>query len=192
MHGELRYVALDALRMGAKEILLMRLRLVAGLLACSAVSGPLPAQPSDEPSLQFYVRTYGNDVAAEPSGTVDGFPADKLVVLKQGPYEPTVMGTAVAPAGSVVTLQLDENAIALLRTRTSNSHDFNRPDEADIALAQAVDVPVFIVGEWNSPPLIWEVRLTGRRLAWRHVDRFGLVGPWQDMQLPEEDEAGES
>ena len=169
-----------------------RLRLITGLLALFAMSGPLPAQQGLDPSLQYYVRAIGNDAAAQPAGTFAGQPADTLVVLKQGPYEPTIAGTAAAPSGSVVEVQLDDEAIALLRTRSNNNHDFNRPDEADIALVRAVDVPVFIVGVWNTPPLIWEVRVIGTRLAWRQIDRFGLVGPWQDQQLPQDENAAGS
>jgi len=148
--------------------------MMASFLPLAAIAAPLEAQ-SIEPSLQYFVRAIGNEAAE--IGRREG--SDMVVFLIQGEYEPEVGGVAKTATGSTVDPGLDDSAIALLRTRSTNDEGTRKPDALDIALSRTTEVPVFIVGNWQSPPAIWEMRVTGNRVSWRVVDKVGLVGPWQ-------------
>jgi hypothetical protein len=67
----------------------------------------------------------------------------------------------------------------VLRTRVSTAGANQTPDPADFEAAAQSRVPLFIVGQWSNPPVVWEVLRDGDDTSYRVIDGDGWPGPWR-------------
>jgi hypothetical protein len=143
------------------------------LLALAVLVTAVPAlAQADDPALLRGARSLGNDVSGLAIG--HGAIGDKALFLGRRGGEVLITGlVALVPGGELV--EPTGNPIAVVRTRSSAPGGNGAPDPADFAYAARTGVPLFIVGEWRSPPLIWEV--VGAR--YREIDGAGAPGPWR-------------
>src|ERR1043166_655325 len=111
-----------------------------------------------------------------------GAPADKVLYFGRRP-DGTIIVTsimALAPGGAWEAPPPDEHPlIPAMRCRPARPGNNSRPDPNDIAYARTIGVPVFIVGEWARPAVVWEVVWLEGQARVRAVDRQGHPGPWQ-------------
>jgi hypothetical protein len=142
-------------------------------LAAALLAAAVPAAAQSTESLAREMREMADSVSGVRVGT--GAPADKVVFFGRDP-EGHLLITGVAALAPGAPLEgVAEGAIAVLRTRASASPT---PAAADLQLAQSANVPVFIVGEWRTPPVVWEIRRQEGGLAYREIDARGGAGAW--------------
>jgi len=147
-------------------------------LAAAFLAAPLLAQ-SDDPALFRTVRAIGD--ATSGQRIAGGGAADKVVLFGRRAGGDIVITTvqALAPGGSGSGIILDGGTIGLIRTRAATPGANAAPDPDDFALARRAGFLVFIVGEWRTPPVIWQIATQGDTVRWRELDARGRAGPWQ-------------
>jgi len=139
-------------------------------LAAAAMAAPAPVQSADETALLRTVRALGDATSGQRIG--NGQAADKIVYLgRSGGRIVVTSVAALLPGGDWV--DPPAGAIAVLRTRASAA------EPADVAYALRIGMPVFIVGEWASPPVILEIGSQGSAARLREIDARGVAGPWR-------------
>jgi len=108
----------------------------------------------------------------------EGAAADKVVYFRRrGDGELIITGIAALAPGASLD-EVPSGAIAVLRTRASTANGNVAPAPGDFELARRSGVPVFIVGEWRTPPVVWEVRSGGETVSWREIGADGAPGAW--------------
>jgi hypothetical protein len=153
-------------------------RILAAFALALALAAPAAAQGDERLAREM------RQVADATSGVTigGGAAADKVVYFgRRGDGELIITGIAALAPGAPFEAIPDE-AIAVLRTRASTTSRNAAPEPGDFALARESDRPVFIVGEWRTPPVLWEVSRRGDGVAWREIGADGRAGAW--MQPP--------
>jgi hypothetical protein len=141
------------------------------LIAALALGAPALAQDGDTGLLRT-IRAIGDATSGQRVN--GGAAADKVVYLgRRGAIYVVTSIAALAPGGEGV--DPPAGAVAVLRTRAATPGGNAAPDPADLALARRTGLPIFIVGEWRTPPMIWQVA-AGR---YREIDGEGRAGPWR-------------
>jgi hypothetical protein len=141
------------------------------LAAALALSSPAVAQGGDVALLRT-MRAIGDATSGQRIN--GGAAADKVVYLaRRGASYVVTSIAALAPGGEGV--DPPAGAVAILRTRAATPGGNAAPDPADLAAAARTGLPIFVVGEWRTPPMIWEV-VAGR---YREIDAEGRAGPWR-------------
>jgi hypothetical protein len=150
-------------------------RFVFAASACLAAAAP--AQAQDEVTLLRTVRAIGDATSGQRIG--GGHAADKLVYLGRNAQGAVVVRSiaALVPGGEGV--DPPQGTTAVIRTRASTGNGNRAPEASDLAFAARAGMPLFIVGEWSTPPRIWEVARRGPAAAFRDIDAQGRAGPWQ-------------
>jgi hypothetical protein len=152
----------------------MRFALAAAVLASSV---PALAQPRDDATLLRTVRTVADATSGQRIG--NGIVADKVVYFGRNARGEIVVTSVAALAPGAPAAEAPAGAIALLRTRAATPGGNQAPDPADLALARTTGIAIFVVGEWRSPPIVWEVLRQGAELRIRDVDARGVAGAWR-------------
>jgi hypothetical protein len=152
----------------------VRFALAAGLLALAA---PAFAQPGDDSALLRTVRVVADATSGQRIG--NGTVADKVVYFGRNTAGEIVVTSVAALAPGAPAAEAPAGAIALLRTRAATPGGNAAPDPADLALARATGIAVFIVGEWRSPPVVWELLRQSGEVRIRDVDAQGSAGAWR-------------
>jgi hypothetical protein len=150
-----------------------------GLFAAALLSmaAPAAAQSGDETILVRTARAIGDATAGQRVG--NGAAADKVVYLGRN-GQGTIVVTSIAalvPGGDASAPPA--GAIAMVVTRASSANGNQTPIPADVALARSAGLPIFIVGEWATPPVLWELLRQGDAVRVRDVDAAGHAGPWR-------------
>ena len=146
---------------------------VAFLLA--GVAAPALAQAEDD-ALTNSARELGNSMAGARTG--GEVPADKAISITRENGQVFVTGMFALTPNQWV--DPPEGSVAMLRTRAVTSGN-NGPEPADLDYAQRTGLRIFIVGEWASPPLIWEVVGDEAQVRMRDIDGEGRAGPWRTL-----------
>ena len=106
---------------------------------------------------------------------------DKVLLFgKDADGKLILSGLAMVPEDTSV-MTLPDNALAVLRTRTKNAEGNKRPDANDLRFARGKRIPVYIMGEWSKPPVLWEIDPTAKPLRFRTIARDGSAGAWQAL-----------
>ena len=147
------------------------------LAAALLIAVPATAQPGDDTVLLRTMRAVGDATSGQRVG--NGAPADKVVYFGRNGRNEIVVTSVAALAPGAPVAAAPAGAIALIRTRAGTANAHAGPDPADLALARDTGIGVFIVGEWRTPPIIWEVRRQGADIRWREIDHLGVAGPWR-------------
>lgn len=145
-------------------------------LAAATIAVPAAAQSADDAGLLRTVRAIGDATSGQRIGS--GRAADKIVYLGRNGGRIVVTSiAALVPGGEWV--DPPGGAIAVLRTRASTPGNNGAPDPADLAYVQRTGLRVFIVGEWATPPVIWEIARQDGQARVREIDARGVAGPWR-------------
>jgi hypothetical protein len=152
---------------------------VLAVLAMSALAMPLEAvaQPDDGVEIARSMRQFGDLTSGQRIG--GGEVADKVLAFGRNTGGELVVTQIEILAVGGEWNELPAGAVAAMRTRVSTSEGNSRPEQADLDLAVRAGIPIFIVGEWSSPPVIWEIRREGTGAAVREIDSEGVAGPWR-------------
>jgi hypothetical protein len=144
-------------------------------------AAPAAALQGDEASLLRTARAIADATSGQRVG--NGGPTDKIVYFgRNGQGQIVVTSVAVlAPGADAVAPPA--GALAMVRTRAAAPGPNLMPDPADLALARASGIPIFIVGEWRAPPIVWEIVRQGSDVRVRDVDPLGAAGPWRPAAL---------
>jgi hypothetical protein len=136
-----------------------------------------PAQTGDEVTLLRTMRAIGD--ATSGQRLASGAAVDKVVYFGRNGQGQIVVTSVAVLAPGADGLEPPAGTIALVRTRAATAGGNEAPDPADLALARRTGIPIFIVGEWRTPPVIWEVRVQDAGIRIRDVDSQGVPGPWR-------------
>ena len=146
-------------------------------LALAAIAALAPAaaqQPAD--NLPAEMRRMADALNGVRVGT--GTRADKVVYFGRNAQGALLVAGIAALAPGAPLEEIPGSAIAAMRTRSATPNGNAAPDPADFRLAARATVPVFIVGEWSNPPVLWEIRRQGSGTAFRQIDARGVAGAW--------------
>jgi hypothetical protein len=155
------------------------MRSMAWIVAMAAAAPAPAAPPSGEDAIAAQIRGFADPTAdlKLPGHEQD----DKVLFLgRNDKGEPVVLGLGLLPAGQTPD-ELAPGTLALLRTRRSSPHGNSVPDPVDVALAAKTRVPLFVVGLWRKPPVIWEIRPGASGAQLRTIDAKGVPGSWQKL-----------
>ncbi len=148
---------------------------VAAVLMLGLAGQPALSQPGGD-DLARSMRTFGNITSGQRIG--GGAAADKVMWFgRRADGELVVTRIEALPLGGPWG-ELPPGVVAVMRTRASTPGNA-APEAADVDLARSGNIPVFIVGEWRSPPVIWEVRAEGAAVRVREIDDQGAPQPWR-------------
>ncbi|HEX8526662.1 hypothetical protein [Allosphingosinicella sp.] len=156
---------------------MLRSTLLALLVLLLGSPVPAAAQPDDSAFLRS-MREWAEATSGVPVG--NGTPADKIIFFGRNRGGELVVATIAALAPGGAWGDPAEGAVAALRTRAAASP---APYPDDLAFAARSGIPVFIVGEWQTPPMVWEVRRQGTGAHYREVGAGGAPGPWRSPAL---------
>jgi hypothetical protein len=143
------------------------------------VSAPAPALAQSDGALLRTIREFGDMTGGQGGG--GGPPVDKILTFGRQGDEVMVTGMAVSPPGQWPALP--EGALAILRTRASAAEGNRMPSAADLDFVRRTRARLFIVGEWSTPPVIWEIALQREGVRFRAIDGGGRGGRWQTPVL---------
>jgi hypothetical protein len=156
------------------------MRSMACLVAIAASAAPaLAAPPSAEEAIAAQVRGFADPTAdlKLPGHEQD----DKVLFLgRNDKGEAMVVGLGLLPAGQTPD-ELAPGTLALLRTRRSSPRGNTVPDPVDVALAAKTGVPLFVVGLWHKPSVIWEILPGANGAQIRTIDAKGVAGSWRPL-----------
>ena len=145
--------------------------------AALAMAAPAAAQSGDDSTLVRTARAIGDATAGQRIG--NGAAADKVVYLGRN-GQGTIVVTSIAalvPGGDASAPAA--SAIGMIVTRAAAANSNQSPNPADVALARTAGLPVFIIGEWATPPVIWELLRQSGTVSVREIDAQGRAGPWR-------------
>jgi hypothetical protein len=153
------------------------------LLALTALMFAAPAhgQAGDGPEFMQSVRTVADLTSGQRVGAQGDQIADKVLGLgRDAAGAMTVTGIQVlAPGGSSNDIQVGARTIAVLRTRASTPAGNRAPDPDDFAFVRRTGLRLFVVGEWSTPPALWEIARDHDQIRLRTINAEGAPGPWQ-------------
>jgi hypothetical protein len=150
------------------------------LIVAAMFLAPPAAAQTDEAGFIAAMRQFADATAGQQVGS--GRPADKVLYFGRNPGGEIIVTSivALAPGAAWDSPPQDEHPlIAAMRCRGSSPANNSHPDPADIAYARTTGVPVFIVGEWQEPAIVWEVVWVDGQARTRAIDTEGHPGPWQ-------------
>jgi hypothetical protein len=106
---------------------------------------------------------------------------DKVLGLGRDPQRGMIITgiQVLAPGASNDGIRIPDRAVALLRTRAATPGGNRTPDPDDLAYVRRTGMRLFIVGEWSTPPAIWEIERDQGAVRLRAIDSEGRPGPWQ-------------
>lgn len=133
-------------------------------------------------------ETGPTDLGLEVRGFADitsGVPTSKgrdkvLFFSRNASGELVVSEIALVPSKGA-NLSPPADSAGVLRTRTANSKKKRQPDAEDLRFASAFSIPVFVLGEWSKPAMLWEIDSVSRPLRFRAIAANGISGSWQDL-----------
>lgn len=144
-------------------------------IALAALTLSMPALAQNDGALLRAIREFGNMTAGQ--GVGNGPPVDKILTFGRQSGEVMVTGMAVSPPEQWPTLP--EGALAILRTRAAAAEGNRMPAAADFDFVRRTRARLFIVGEWSTPPVIWEIAAQRDGVRFRAIDASGRAGRWQ-------------
>ena len=154
---------------------------MAAALAVIAVAvftvSPAHAQ-ADDADFPGMVRSYGDMVGGEQAGRGE---FDKIVQLGRNAQGGLVIEhvTITVLNAPWPTVPWPPGTVAVMRTRAATANGNSGPEPADLDHAVRTGIPVLVVGDWRSPPVIWQIEREGSRTRVREIDAKGVPGPWQ-------------
>jgi hypothetical protein len=151
--------------------------LIRTIAALSLALAAAPAVAQDDARAAREMRDVANSVSGVRIG--GGAAADKVVYFRRGERGALVVSgiAALVPGGPLSDVPAE--SAAALRTRATSSNGGTAPEAADFALARSNAVPLFIVGEWRTPPVLWELqRRSDGSVVWREIAADGTPGAW--------------
>jgi hypothetical protein len=155
-------------------------QLVAALAACLLLSmagqGTAFAQAEDATLLEP-MRAFAGMIGGELAG--DWKSGENIVTFSrsaEGALRTTGRPVPTAPGEWA---EPEKGTVALMRTRPSSPDDISVPAAADLDFVGRTGIPVFIVGLWSTPPMMWQIARQDGRVQWREVDVDAKPGPWR-------------
>lgn len=152
----------------------MLIRTIAALLIAFAAA---PAAAQGDARMAGEMRGTADAISGVTIG--GGAAADKVVYFTRGRDGALVVSgiAALVPGGPLNDVPAE--SAAALRTRAASSNGGTAPEPADFALARSNAIPLFIVGEWRTPPMLWELRRQNDgSVVWREIGADGTPGAW--------------
>jgi hypothetical protein len=150
-------------------------RILLALVVMLALQPPAAAQ-ADDVNLLRTMRALGDATSGQRVN--GGQIADKVVYLgRRGATYVVSSIAALVPGGEGV--EPPAGTVAVLRSRSATPGGNAAPAPGDVALALRTGLPIFIIGEWRTPPVIWEVVRQGTAVRYRELDPQGVAGPWR-------------
>ncbi|HVQ07162.1 MAG TPA: hypothetical protein VMS43_01880 [Allosphingosinicella sp.] len=153
------------------------------LLALTAFLLAVPAYGQSGPEGDFLrsVRGVADIISGQRVGPQGDQVVDKVLGIgRDDAGAMIVTGIQVlAPGASNDGIQINGRAIAALRTRASTPGGNQAPDPDDIAYVRRTGLRLFIVGEWATPPILWEIERDHSNARLRAIGPDGRPGPWQ-------------
>lgn len=132
-------------------------------------------------------QSTGDGLGSEVRGFADataGAPiakgADKVLFFDREGNGVVVIGISVVPMINA-KVSAPADAVAVMRTRSRNAAKKRMPDAEDLQFAAQIKLPVFIVGEWKKPPIMWEVDGQSNPRRFREISQQGKSGAWQSL-----------
>jgi len=122
----------------------------------------MPASAQDDVPRQ--VRGFADATAGAQA------PADKVLHFGRRASELVVTSMEVVAAGGSPRAVPD--AVAVLRTRAAPGSNRDMPLASDFDFVRRTGARLFVVGEWATPAVMWEVTPHAE-----HGVRFRLIGP---------------
>jgi hypothetical protein len=150
------------------------LAIMAGGLTALISSAASTQSPND--GLGSKVRKFA-EVTATARGPKG---ADKVVFFGRNGSGVFVNGIAVVPMVNA-KISAPADAVAVMRTRSKNASKKRSPDAEDLQFAAQFKLPVFIVGAWKKPVVIWEVDSQTDPKKFRTIGPQGSAGSWQSL-----------
>jgi hypothetical protein len=147
-------------------------------LAALLLAAPASAQSVDDPIFLRSIRSIGNGTSGQR--VANNAVVDKVVcITRENGRLIVIQIQALAPGAPSAEIDVPQRAVAILRTRAATPGGNDAPDPDDIAFAARTGLSLFIVGEWATPPVIWEVARLAGQVRVRAIDSEGRPGPWQ-------------
>lgn len=139
------------------------------------------AQPRGADDLLEHIRTLADLTAGQRVGPQGDQTADKVLGIgRNAAGAMIVTGIQVlAPGASADGIQVSDRTIAVLRTRASTPGGNLAPDPDDIAYVRRTGLRLFVVGEWATPPVVWEIERDQGNVRLRAIGEDSMAGPWQ-------------
>ncbi|MEA3013694.1 MAG: hypothetical protein QOD42_2239 [Sphingomonadales bacterium] len=157
----------------------MRNGILLGLIALLAAA-PASAQSVDDPVFLRSIRSIGDNTSGRR--VANNAVVDKVVcITRENGRLIVIQIRALAPGAPSAQIEVPARAVAILRTRAATPGGNAAPDPDDIAFAARTGLSLFIVGEWATPPVIWEVARLEGRVRVRAIDSDGRPGPWRAL-----------
>lgn len=154
------------------------IRMITFLVTIAFAGVAAHGQQAGDPVSSTLVREIADGLAGVTIN--DGKVADKIVYLgRDSKGEVVINGIAAVAPGTNEGIEPPDKTIAIVRTRASTSNNNMAPELADERLAMCRNLPVFIIGEWAKPPIVWEIRRVSSGITSRTIDAQGKPGDWR-------------
>ena len=150
--------------------------LTAGLILAAAGQGPAFAQAEDDTLLEP-MRAFADMAAGNLEG--DWKSGENVVpFIRSADGRLWTKGQPI-PAAPGEWAEPEAGTVALIRTRASRPADPSDPTDSDLHFVARTGIPVFVVGLWEKPPLMWQIVRRDGQALWRQVGPDSKPGPWR-------------
>lgn len=129
---------------------------------------------TQETAVSHFVRNVSDGTNASAPGS-----ADWVVGIETSGEEPIVSAIALLARDATEMPSLDTEQ--LIRARRNNDAGKKRPDDTDLEFARKWGKPLYIVGTWKKPAVIWEISVEDGSVKWRTIGRDGSLGDWEAL-----------
>jgi hypothetical protein len=147
-------------------------------LAALLLAAPASAQSTDDPVFLRSIRSIANVTSGQR--VANNAMVDKVVcITRENGRLIVIQIQALAPGGPSAGIDVPQRTVAIMRTRAATPDGNAAPDPDDIAFAARTGLSIFIIGEWATPPAIWEIARQEGQVRVRAIDSEGRPGPWR-------------